>query len=126
MESSTVLAIIGSNCLLSALVLAMAVKLWCWRCDLVRLTAWLPSLVERSIYDRIDSDGHNSLEMVSKQIGLALMVKRSHIAETRLRVSRLKLISYQVNQLLELLRFLILVSRRRRRASYLSRPSTNK
>ncbi|EDX85488.1 hypothetical protein S7335_3189 [Synechococcus sp. PCC 7335] len=47
------------------------------------------------------------------------MVKRSHIAATRLQLTRLRLISHQINQLLGLMRLLMMISRRRRRSGKL-------
>lgn len=108
-------AIIGGNCLLAVLVIVMAIKLWCYRCELARLTAYLALIAESSAYDSVGSGASNSVEIVSRQIGLALMLKRSHITETRLQLTRLKLISHQINQVLSLMRLLIVIGRRRRR-----------
>ena len=113
MELSTAL-VIGSNCLLAGLVLMMATKLWRWRSELVRLTVWLRLM---AIEDGDDSNAGSSAAIATRRMGLALMMKRSNIAETRLKIARLKLVSHQVNQLLTLARLLIVVSRRRRQTS---------
>ncbi len=102
----TILIVVGSNCLLAALVLAAAVGLWRWRCDLAQLTDWLGL--------------QTSLQSVpaARQLGLALMVRRSHLIETRLGLARLMLISRQAtqlsSQLSSLVRLLLWAERRRR------------
>ncbi|WP_157620196.1 hypothetical protein [Synechococcus sp. PCC 7335] len=97
----------------------MAIKLWCYRCELARLTAWLAAMTESGVYDSDGRSASNSVEIASRRIGLTLMVKRSHIAATRLQLTRLRLISHQINQLLGLMRLLMMISRRRRRSGKL-------
>ncbi|MBE9064868.1 hypothetical protein [cf. Phormidesmis sp. LEGE 11477] len=126
MASSTVLAVIAGNCLLAALVMLMIKKVWRWRCELTRLTAWLRSVGGESGAGHSADNAANAVAIASQQMGLALMMRRSHIAETRLRLARLKLISHQINQLLGLIRLLIVIGQRHRRKSQPSRPSSAK
>ncbi|MEM8502046.1 MAG: hypothetical protein AAF716_02710 [Cyanobacteria bacterium P01_D01_bin.1] len=93
------------NCVLAGLVLWLAVGLWRWRGDLVRLTDWLRLL-----------DATRSVATASSQVGLALVVRRSQLMETRLSLARLQLISRQLDQLLRLVGWLIQVGRWRRRS----------
>lgn len=100
-----VLLVVAANCLLAGLVLWLAIVLWRWRCELSRLTDWLQSV-----------NADSSAASAPQRMGLALMVRRSQLIETRLGLARLQLLSHRLSQLLGLVRWLILVGRWYRRS----------
>lgn len=103
MES--LLLVMAANCLLAGGGLWLAVMLWRWRCDLMRLTDWLRSL-----------NATHTVATTSGQMGLALTIRRSQLIAARLGLARLQLASRQLDQLLNLASWLIRTSRWRRRS----------
>lgn len=86
------LAVIVINCLLAGWVCYLAVGLWKWRCQLLKLAA--------------------KLEQVSispKQLGYAITLRRVHLAETRLGLAKLQQQSHRAQQFLRLLKLLRLL-----------------
>ncbi|MGC1307391.1 MAG: hypothetical protein WA885_09195 [Phormidesmis sp.] len=92
------MSVISLNCLLAGGVLWLAYRLWQWRCELAQLTAWL-----------------QNIELMPKEAGYALVLGRSHIAQTRLMVALWQRRSQQIQQGIRALLLLRSVQRYRRR-----------
>ena len=95
MSESSMLSVIGLNCLLAVLTGWLAYRLWRWRCWLTQLTSWLRHTA--------------SAPLCTGDLGYAIALKRVQLAEARLGIAQWQLRSRQTRQILQFAKFLRLL-----------------